>query len=246
MQHQPTKSRKYVRISSKLSSSSSSSVIYSSSPPAAVSSTVDHQQQQQQQLTSSLPAQQHQPQQHHQQWQQHQLVRFSWGDDDDGKWKQWPRNFTVVEMNRYLTSADLQDSIKGGIQIYKRRSKLYDWLHPKEEGSWSLAHSITGRSQTRDIAPWEDRRLLSEVMEQGPYEQKPIQGTNKKHFLLHLCWMPEAPSQPSPSKKRTGSKKTKKESPPAAPRTALTSKRSRAASGEHPQTPNGQVLRHED
>ena len=116
-------------------------------------------------------------------------------------------------MNRYLTSADLQDSIKGGIQIDKRRSKLYDWLHPKDEGSWSLAHSITGRSQPRDIAPWEDRRLLSKVMEQGAYEQKPIQGTNKKHFLLHLCWMPEtpsqpspSPSQPSPSKKRTGKK----------------------------------------
>jgi len=165
------------------------------------------------------------------------VPRFSWDDDDDGKWKQWPRNFTVVEMNRYLTSADLQDSIKGGIQIDKRRSKLYDWLHPKEEGSWSLAHSITGRSQPRDIAPWEDRRLLSEVMEQGAYEQKPIQGTNKKHFLLHLCWMPEAPSQPSPSKKRTSKKKTKKESLPAAPHTAWTSKRSRTASGEHPPNP---------
>ena len=90
---------------------------------------------------------------------------------------------------------------------------------------------------TRDIALWEDRRLLSEVMEQGAYEQKPIQGTNKKHFLLHLCWMPETSSQPSPSKKRTGKKKTKQESPPAAPRTALTSKRSRAASGEHPPNP---------
>lgn len=49
----------------------------------------------------------------------------------------------------------------------------------------------------REIAPWLEARLLSEVIEQGAYELKPV-GT-KKLVQLWLCWQPEQPAVRSPS-----------------------------------------------
>jgi hypothetical protein len=79
----------------------------------------------------------------------------------------------------------------------------------------------------RDIAPWSTKRLLSDIVEGGPYEQKVIQGTNKKQFLLFFCWMPEplssssssaspAPTPiPTPRPKKKGGRRIKLEPSPS-------------------------------
>ncbi len=139
------------------------------------------------------------------------LARFVSGVDEVPKWEPWNRTYTVVEGNRHLTSDELQASIWSQLDFDPRRSKLNEWLKA-EGGSWTLSHFTGGKP--RDIAPWKDQRLLSEVVEQGPYEQKPIQGTSKKQFQLHFCWEPDevATSPPTKETKRSKKRKEKKES----------------------------------
>ena len=54
-----------------------------------------------------------------------------------------------------------------------------------------ISHTNPMKHVVREIAPWTDARLLSWVIEQGAYEQKPV-GT-KKLVQLWLCRRPELP-----------------------------------------------------
>ena len=50
----------------------------------------------------------------------------------------------------------------------------------------------------RDIAVWEDTRMLSTVVDSGPYEQNPVPGTNRKLVSLWLYWTPNEPERDEP------------------------------------------------
>jgi hypothetical protein len=59
-----------------------------------------------------------------------------------------------------------------------KRAEVAKWLTPEEEGDWAISHTNPMKYAVREIAPWTDARLLSEVIEQDAYELKPI-GTKK-------------------------------------------------------------------
>jgi hypothetical protein len=55
-----------------------------------------------------------------------------------------------------------------------------------ERGEWNLGHTNPTKASPRDIATWEDARMLSIVIDSGPYEQKPVPGTTRKLVSLWL------------------------------------------------------------
>jgi hypothetical protein len=70
-----------------------------------------------------------------------------------------------------------------------------------------------GSGISKDIAEWHEERLLSEVLDSGPYVSTTVAGKNSKVYSLFFCWMPdgvnsEHTSEPSPVK--TPSKASKK------------------------------------
>lgn len=132
-----------------------------------------------------------------------------------------------------------------------KRGEVAKWLTPKEEGDWVISHTNPLKHALREIAPWTEARLLSEVIEQGAYEVKPV--GSKRLVQLWLCWQPEQPPVRSPSpvltptpvrkgpvKKGKGASKAIKQEVKAeplssAPSTPMTlPKRPRAVSAEMP------------
>ena len=154
------------------------------------------------------------------------LARFTWDDaGDSGRWDPWPQSWTVSEANRFLTSDELQRSLKANLKPDKKRSKMNKWLFPKEEGTWTLCHHMPAKSgASKDIASWDEPRLLSEVLDSGPYVVSTVQGKNSKVYSLFFCWMPDpvtpelspttSPAK-TPSKNKT-SRKIKSEPSPEA------------------------------
>ena len=57
-----------------------------------------------------------------------------------------------------------------------KRGEVANWLQPKEEGDWIISHTKPLKHAVREIAPWLEGRLVSEVIEQGAYELKPVGG----------------------------------------------------------------------
>ena len=57
-----------------------------------------------------------------------------------------------------------------------KRGEVANWLQPKEEGDWIISHTKPLKHAVREIAPWLEARLVSEVIEQGAYELKPVGG----------------------------------------------------------------------
>jgi hypothetical protein len=53
------------------------------------------------------------------------------------------------------------------------------WLEC-DGGDWNLGHTNPVKGPARDIAPWDQAKLLSTVIDSGAYEQKVIAGTTRK------------------------------------------------------------------
>jgi hypothetical protein len=95
-----------------------------------------------------------------------------------------------------MTSDSLQHSILFGVAKQSKRANLKKWVYPDakgERGEWTLGHTNPSKVSPRDIAPWEDARTLSTVVDSGPYEQKPVPGTSRKLVSLWLYWTPNEP-----------------------------------------------------
>jgi hypothetical protein len=137
-------------------------------------------------------------------------------EDDDGHWIGASNQWSVDEDNRELTSDTLLASLLSQATNQCKRPNLKKWLHC-DGGDWSLGHTNPVKGPARDIAPWDQVRLLSTVIDSGAYEQKLVTGTARKLVFLWLYWTPEPPpdlpSVPSPRKatKKGGRKGVKKE-----------------------------------
>jgi len=162
--------------------------------------------------------------------------------DDEGHWIGASNQWSIDEDNRELTSDTLLASLLSQATNQSKRANLKKWLHC-DGGDWSLGHTNPVKGPARDIAPWDQARLLSTVIDSGAYEQKLITGTARKLVLVWLYWTPEPPPNlpptPSPCKasKKGGKKGTKKGKAIKAEKVVKTepeptSKRSRAISGE--------------
>ena len=162
--------------------------------------------------------------------------------DDEGHWIGASNQWSVDEDNRELTSDTLLASLLYQATNQCKRANLKKWLHC-DGGDWNLGHTNPVKGPARDIAPWDQARLLSTMIDSGAYEQKIVTGTARKLVFVWLYWTPEPPpdltSAPAPRKasKKGGKKGVKKEpgikvekEVKAEPEPAA--KRSRAASGE--------------
>jgi hypothetical protein len=182
------------------------------------------------------------------------VTRYTWDViSEDGDWSiaERGKNWSIDLANSELSSEGLLHSLLTELISQNKRAEIAKWLTPEEEGDWAISHTNPMKHAVREIAPWTDVRLLSEVIEQGAYELKSI-GT-KKLVQLWLCWQPEPPPAFStglletptplrkvPIKKEKSVKKAvklevKDEPPSSAPSTPLVlPKRPRAISGEMP------------
>ena len=78
------------------------------------------------------------------------------------------------------------------------RDNVKDWILPKEEGDWIINHLNPRKAGApREIADWIEAHVLSEVIDQGTYNVKPM--GNKKLDTLWLCWTPLTIDQGSPT-----------------------------------------------
>jgi hypothetical protein len=91
--------------------------------------------------------------------------------------------WTIDEDNRKLTSDDLIVSLLEQASKQSQRDELKKWLYC-EGGDWSLGHTNPTKSGLREIAIWDQPRILSVVIESGIYEQKLIPGSTRKLALL--------------------------------------------------------------
>jgi hypothetical protein len=107
-------------------------------------------------------------------------------------------------------------------------------------GDWNLGHTNPVKGPARNIAPWDQTKLLSTVIDSGAYEQKIITGTTRKLVFVWLYWTPEPPpdvqsSIPSsckPAKKGLKKEKGTKVKKEVKAEPEPTPKRPRAISGE--------------
>jgi hypothetical protein len=162
--------------------------------------------------------------------------------DDEGYWTSASNQWSVDEDNRELTSDTLVASLLHQASNQCKRANLKKWLHC-DGGDWSLGHTNPAKMPARDIAPWDQARLLSTVIDSGAYEQKVIPGTARKLVFVWLYWTPEPPPGPAPTPtpskagKKGAKKAIKKEQGIKAEKEVKaepesTSKRRRAISGE--------------
>jgi hypothetical protein len=131
------------------------------------------------------------------------IAHFTWDDDSDdqGFWNAANHQWSVDQDNRSMTSDNLQHSILFGVAKQSKRANLKKWVYPDangERGEWSFGHTNPTKVSPRDIATWEDNRMLSTVVDSGPYEQKQVPGTTRKLVSLWLYWMPNEPERDMP------------------------------------------------
>jgi len=135
------------------------------------------------------------------------VARFTWDEfaEDNGNWSTLPNHWTVVEDNRLLTSDGLLTSILTTLRTRLKRANLNTWLSPAVAGDWCLGH-INPTKGGREIATWDEPKLLSDVIESGTYDQNKVQGSARKIVTLWLYWTPEPepirqdPPTPTPKK----------------------------------------------
>jgi hypothetical protein len=127
------------------------------------------------------------------------VSRFTWdefAEDDGGNWSSLPNHWAVEEANRVLTSDDFLASILTAIRSRIKRDNVTKWLNPIVTGDWSLGH-INPTKGGREIATWDEPKLLSDVIDLGAYDQYKVQGSARKIVTLWLYWTPEPP-EPAP------------------------------------------------
>jgi hypothetical protein len=159
------------------------------------------------------------------------IAHFTWDkhSDDQGSWNTANHQWSVDQDNRPMTS---QHGILYSVNKQSKRANLKKWIYPDatgEKGEWSLGHTNPTKASPRDIATWEDTRMLSTVIDSGPYKQKPIPGTTRKLVSLWLYWTPNEPERiepptPTPRKRQKAGKEPLikpeiKDEPPPTPRT---------------------------
>jgi hypothetical protein len=126
------------------------------------------------------------------------VTRYTWNViSDDGDWSiaERRKNWSVDLANSELSSEGLLHNLLIELMSQNKRAEVAKWLTPEGKGDWAISHTNPMKHAVREIAPGADARLLSEVIEQGAYELKPV-GT-KKLVQLWLFWQPEPPPAPS-------------------------------------------------
>ena len=144
------------------------------------------------------------------------IAHFTWDDDSDdqGFWNAANHQWSVDQDNRSMTSDSLQHSILFGVAKQSKRANLKKWVYPDangERGEWSFGYTNPTKVSPRDVATWDDTRMLSTVVDSGPYEQKPVPDTTRKLVSLWLYWTPNEPERnepptPIPRKRQKASK----------------------------------------
>ena len=129
------------------------------------------------------------------------IAHFTWDEhsDDQGSWTAANHQWSDDEDNRLMTSDSLQHSVLFHVARQSKRANLKKWIYPDtcgEKGEWSLGHTNPTKSSPREIATWDDARMLSTVIDSGPYEQKAVPGTTRKLVSLWLYWTPDQPPTP--------------------------------------------------
>jgi hypothetical protein len=138
------------------------------------------------------------------------ITHFIWDElsDDQGSWTAANHQWTIDQDNRPIRSDILRDAILDDVAKQSKRANLKKWVYPDasgDNGEWSLGHTNPTKTSPRDIATWEDNRMLSTVIDSGPYEQKPVSGTTRKLVSLWLYWTPDEPERhepPSPTPRK--------------------------------------------
>ncbi len=157
-------------------------------------------------------------------------------EDDEGHWISASSQWSIDEDNRELTSDALVVSLLSQTIKQSKRANLKKWVSC-DGGDWSLGHTNPVKGPARDVAPWDQPRLLSTVIDSGAYEQKIITGTARKLVFVWLYWTPEPPpavqaSTPTPQRPTKKGKKGKDIKEEKDVKVEPTLKRLRAASGE--------------
>lgn len=81
---------------------------------------------------------------------------------------------------------DFPTEILLGLNKLCSRDNVKDWILPEEEGDWIISHLHPRKAGApREIADWIEARVLSDVIDQGAYNVKPM--GNKKLDALWLC-----------------------------------------------------------
>jgi hypothetical protein len=134
-------------------------------------------------------------------------------EGDEGHWISASSQWSVDEDNRELTSDALVASLLHKASNQSKRLNLKKWLDC-DGGDWSLGHTNPVKGPARAIAPWDQAKLLSTVIDSGAYEQKVIAGTTRKLVFVWLYWAPESPpgvQSPTPNPSKPAKKSLKKE-----------------------------------
>jgi hypothetical protein len=165
-------------------------------------------------------------------------------EGDEGHWITASSQWSIDEDNRELTSDALLVSLLSQTNKQSKRAILKKWVSC-DGGDWSLGHTNPVKGPARDVAPWDQPRLLSTVIDSAAYEQKIVVGTARKLVSVWLYWTPEPPpavqaSIPTPRrptkktkiKKEKGIKEEKGVREGKGIKVEPTLKRLRAASGE--------------
>ena len=102
--------------------------------------------------------------------------------EDEGYWTTISSLWSVDEPNRHITYDALLASILHHACDVTKRANLKKWVRCGD-GDWNLGHTNPANGRPRDVACWEESRLLSAVIDSGPYEQRGSgrHGTKARH-----------------------------------------------------------------
>ena len=107
-------------------------------------------------------------------------------EDEDWITYQGDHEWSIDLVNKEVTTEGLLAELLRYLDKQNARDDVKDWIRPKEDGDWIISH-LNPRKNTapREIARWTDARLLSDIIDQGAYNIKPV--GNKKLVTLWLC-----------------------------------------------------------
>ena len=116
------------------------------------------------------------------------IAHFTWDHlmENSGFWTAASNQWSVDEENREISSDGLLTSALSKIYHLTKRANLKKWLHPDGDGQWSLGHTNPQKQVSRDIVTWDEKRLLSTMIDAGSYEQKVVTG-NPASLSLYGC-----------------------------------------------------------
>src|SRR5271156_2926179 len=94
----------------------------------------------------------------------------------------------MLQALEHLSSDDLLSNLLRELTSSVKGTETLRLLKLRQGGDWVLSHTNPATRAIREIAQWQEKRLLSEVIDEDAYDVKLV--ATKKLVSLWLCWQP--------------------------------------------------------